>query len=127
MASTRPPLGPYTSGAGRFSMAIGMMMILMWGWLLPSGAWAEIQARPLGTGLHVLGEILTGFALIVAGWGLLNRAKWARPLHILATGMLIIAIIHAVGWYAARGLGIVSIAFVVLAVVAVFFAIRAEE
>lgn len=127
MATSRPPLGPYTSGAGRFSMAVGMMMILMWGWLIPSGAWLEFQARPLETGLHVAGEILTGIAMIVAGWGLLNRAPWARPLHILATGMLIIAIIHAVAWYAARGLSIVSIAFVILAVVAVFFAIRAEE
>ena len=71
--------------------------------------------------------MITAIVLIISGWGLAAGKRWSQRVFILANGMLLIAVIHAISWYGDRGeLGFV-IFFVAVAVAAVFFVIRAEE
>ena len=53
--------------------------------------------------------------------------KRYKPHYNLTAGMLLLAVIHAIAWYGGRGEMAMVIAMVVLAVLGVFFAIRAEE
>jgi hypothetical protein len=114
-------------GAARFAIIVGIALIATWAWLLVTGDVPDLDTDPVAMWFHIAGEIVTALALIAAGWGLLSGAKWARRLHILASGMLLVVVIHAVAWYGERGDVWMVVAFLVLAVVAVFFAIRAEE
>jgi len=128
--STSPAVanhGSLARGAGRFSIAVGVALIAIWAWLLVTGDVPDLDTDPLAMWFHIGGEVVTALALIAAGWGLLSGATWARRLHILASGMLLVVVIHAVAWYGGRGDVWMVVAFLVLAVFAVFFAIRAEE
>ena len=121
------PLGPYARGAGYFSIAVGIAIIAIWAWLLATGRVPEIEDTPLGTAVHIAGEVFTAILMIVAGWGLINATSWARRLHLLASGMLLLVVIHAVAWYGERDDLVMVLAFVVFGVFTIFFAIRAEE
>ena len=118
---------PLMRGAARFAIIVGIALIAIWAWLLVTGDVPDLDTDPLAMWFHIAGEIVTALALIAAGWGLLTGATWARKLHILASGMLLVVVIHAVAWYGERGDVWMVVAFLVLAVLAVFFAIRAEE
>jgi CDP-diglyceride synthetase len=118
---------PYTKQASRFAIGIGVAILLIWVWLIATGDIPELEPRPLGVWLHILGEVLTAIVLIVAGWGLATGKSWARKLYLLAIGMLLIAVIHAMAWYGDRGEGWFVFFFLAVAVAAVYFAMRAEE
>ncbi|WP_421724497.1 hypothetical protein [Bauldia sp.] len=122
-----PSKHPYARGAGLFAIAVGVVMILLWVWFIATGDVPELETRPLSAWFHVIGELATAALLIFTGWGLRTGASWAPRLYILATGMLLLAIIHAFAWYGERGAVGMVIALVALGVVAVFFALRAEE
>jgi len=124
---TVQPVGPYARGAGRFAVIVGIAMILLWAWLLINDDVPDLDTRPLAMWFHIIGEVATGIVLIVAGWGLLTAAIWARRLYLVAIGMLLLAVVHAIAWYGGRGEFWMVVAMVVLAVLGVFFALRAEE
>ena len=118
---------PHARSAGAFGILAGIAMLLVWAWLLATGNVDGLEPRPLGTWLHIAGEVLTAVILIVSGWGLLTTASWAGRLFLLANGMLLLAVIHAIAWYGERGeVGMVVAVFAV-GVLAVFFAIRSQE
>ncbi len=129
MSNNQPaqPLGPYTRGAGRFGIIVGIAMILLWAWLLITDDVPDLDTRPLTMWFHIAGEVATAVVLIVAGWGLITGTAWARRLYLLAIGMLLLVVIHAVAWYGGRGEIWMVIAFVILAILGVFFALRSEE
>jgi hypothetical protein len=129
MSDHAPASHPHARSAGAFGILAGIAMLLLWAWLIATGNVDSLEPRPLGTWLHmhIAGEVLTAVILIVAGWGLLTTALWAGRLFLLANGMLLLAVIHAIAWYGERGeVGMVVAVFAV-GVLAVFFAIRSQE
>ncbi|MCB1494865.1 MAG: hypothetical protein KDJ86_03690 [Bauldia sp.] len=129
MTNTRTvqSVGPYARGAGRFALIVGIAMILLWAWLLITDDVPDLDTRPLAMWFHIVGEVATGIVLIASGWGLLTGTVWARRLYLVAIGMLLLAVTHAIAWYGGRGEFWMVVAMVMLAVLGVFFAIRAEE
>jgi hypothetical protein len=118
---------PLARSAGRFAILVGVAMIVIWAYLLITDDVPDLDTQPVSMWFHIAGEVATALVLIVSGWGLITGASWARKLYLLATGMLLLAVINAVAWYGDRGDIWMVVAFIVFAVVAVFFAIRAEE
>jgi hypothetical protein len=118
---------PLARSAGRFAIVVGVAMIVIWAYLLITDDVPDLDTQPVSMWFHIAGEVATALVLIVSGWGLITGASWARKLYLLATGMLLLAVINAVAWYGDRGDIWMVVAFIVFAVVAVFFAIRAEE
>jgi hypothetical protein len=118
---------PLARSAGRFAILVGVAMIVIWAYLLITDDVPDLDTQPVSMWFHIAGEVATALVLIVSGWGLITGANWARKLYLLATGMLLLAVINAVAWYGDRGDIWMVVAFIVFAVVAVFFAIRAEE
>ena len=72
-----------------FSILMGAALIGTWLVLFVLGNVPELATSPLQTGLLLVAEFLTGASLIVAGSGLLARARWGMPLELVALGMLL--------------------------------------
>lgn len=118
---------PHSRSAGAFGIIAGIAMLLLWVWFVISGNTDSLEPQSLGTWFHIAGEVATALLLIGAGWGLLTGASWARKLFLLANGMLLLAMLHAIAWYGDRGEVGMVVAVLIVGVLAVFFAIRAEE
>lgn len=118
---------PYARQSAFFAITVGVIMIAIWGWLVVSGNTYGLEATRLGTTLHIAGDLATAAFLIFSGWGLLAQKRWSERAFLIANGMLLIAIIHAIAWYGDRGNLPLVVFFVLVAIASVFFVIRAEE
>ncbi len=118
---------PYWRGAGAFAVITGAVMLAVWVYLFATGGIPQLQGDPVGTWVRIGTECITALLLIAAGWGVLTHQPWGRRLYLVAVGALLFAVVHAIATYGARGqVGMVML-FLGLAVVSVFFAMRAEE
>jgi len=120
-------LHPFWRGAAAFGIVVGIAMAAVWAWLIGSGGYPELDTAPLSAWIHLLTELATAAILIVAGFALLAHKTWARKAYLVAIGALLFAVINAVAFYGERGNVPLVIFFILLAVLGVFFAIRAEE
>jgi hypothetical protein len=127
MAARPAPVHVYAKQSAAFGIIAGLAIILIWLYRIATGGVPELWDSMLQTKLHVLVQLFTGLFLVFAGWALWVGRSWAYKVFILANGMLIIAVINAVSWYGDRGeMGFVLF-FVAVAILAVFFVMRAEE
>jgi len=107
-----------------FSIAVGISMVLMWIMFYITGSIPELETEPARIGMHLSAEFITAIALIIAGWGLLTRKSWARPIYFLATGALIYTMIQSPGYFMQSGeTGFVAM-FAVFIILAVIFLVR---
>ncbi len=84
-------------GAAVFSIAMGLMMLGTWAFLLLTDQFPQVRTLPLETGYLLTAEFLTSAALIAAGYGLLSHQSWALPLVLVALGELIYCTIRFAG------------------------------
>ncbi len=83
--------------AAIFSIAMGLMMLGTWAFLLLTNQFPEITTLPLQSGYLLTAEFLTAAALIAGGYGILSRRAWAFPLLLVAIGELIYCTIRFAG------------------------------
>ncbi len=83
--------------AAIFSILMGVAMSGTWGFLLLSNQFSEIRTLPLQSGYLLVAEGLTAAALILAGYGVLSRQRWAPALMLVALGELVYCTIHYAG------------------------------
>ena len=127
-AHAAPPiLHPFWKGAAVFAIVVGIAMIALWAWLLMTGGYPELDATPLSAWIHLAAEAATAAILIVAGLALVAHRSWARKAYLVAIGALLFAVINAVAFYGERGNMPLVVFFIVIAILGVFFALRAEE
>ena len=127
MAARPASVHPYARQSAMFGILAGLAILLVWLSRSATGGVPELWDSMLQTKLHVLIQLFTGLFLVFAGWALWVGRSWAYKVFILANGMLIIAVINAVSWYGDRGeMGFVLF-FLAVAILAVFFVMRAEE
>jgi len=119
---------PMWRSATVFAFGAGGIILAVWLWRYFSGGLAaEFAANALLAWGQLAGEVLTAAALIVAGYGLVTNAGWARKFYLVATGMLLFAGVHGLGRYAGSGDTGVVILYLVVGVLAITFAMRVEE
>jgi hypothetical protein len=82
---------------------MGAALIGTWLVLFLLGNVPELATSPLETGLLLVAEFFTGASLIVAGSGLLARARWGMPLDLVALGMLLYVSTYYTGILAQEG------------------------
>ena len=75
-------------GAALYSIAMGLMMLGTWAFLLLTDQFPQVRTLPLETGYLLTAEFLTSAALIAAGYGLLSHRNWGLPLVLVALGEL---------------------------------------
>ena len=127
MAPTPAFRHPYAKQSATFAIVVGVIMLGIWAYLIATGLTMSLEMTGLGTTLHIAAEIVTALFLIYAGWGLLTAKPWSERAFLLANGMLLIAIIHAIAWYGDRGNMALVIFFILVAIASVFFVMRAEQ
>ncbi len=86
-----------------YCIGVGALMGLQWGFFLATGNVPELETEPLAIAFHLAAELATAIALIVAGSSLLRRARWVRPVTLLALGMLLYTVINSAGYFAEQG------------------------
>lgn len=82
-----------------YGIAVGVLMLAQWLFFIAAGEVTEFEDEPFGTALHIAAEAVTALALISSGYGLLKGQRRAQPLHLVALGMLLYAIIQAAGYF----------------------------
>jgi hypothetical protein len=118
---------PNWRGAAIFAVVAGAAILLNWIYLFATGGVPELQEQPVTTWVRIVTEFATAVLLLAAGIGLAAAAPWARKVYLVAAGALLFAVVHAVAIYGQKGQAVMVILSLVLAVVAFFFAMRAEE
>ncbi len=83
--------------AAIFSIAMGVMMLGTWAFLLLTDQFPAIRTVPLQTGYLLTAEFLTGAALVAGGIGVLKAYAWAPPLLLIAIGELIYCTVRYAG------------------------------
>lgn len=89
-------------GAG-YAVVVGAGMVGLWAVLYATGGIPELVTAPYEIGYHLAAELLTAFALLAAGVGLLRGVPWARRGYPVALGMLLYTVLNSAGYYAQRG------------------------
>lgn len=96
---------------------IGISMLALWTMLIFTHQVPEFNSAPFTTITHITAESLTGIALVIAGVGLLKQRAWANRFYPLAAGMLLYAVVQAVGYYIDH----INLIFVLLFVLMILF------
>jgi hypothetical protein len=118
---------PNWRGASFFAVIAGAAILINWIYLFATGNVPELQEQPVTTWVRIVTELATAALLLAAGIGLAAAAPWARKLYLIAAGALLFAVVHAVAVYGQAGQVVMVIVALALAVIAFFFAMRAEE
>ncbi len=107
--------------AAAYSIFVGFFMIVQWAVTLFKGAVAAPgQDQVSGRGrvemlFHISAEFICACALITGGIGLALCSPWAKPIYLLASGMLIYTAVNSPGFFAQQGKwGYVSMFAVIL-------------
>lgn len=89
--------------AAYFSIAMGLMMLGTWAFLLLTDQFPQVRTLPLETGYLLTAEFLTAAALILGGYGVLAGRPWALPLLLVAIGELVYCTIRFAGELGQQG------------------------
>jgi hypothetical protein len=82
------------------ALLVGLLMIGQWLFFLIAGEVPELQSAPVEIVFHLVAELLTALALIIAGAGLLKKRRWSPRLALVAFGMLLYTVIVSAGYFA---------------------------
>jgi hypothetical protein len=104
--------------AGWSSLAVGVLMLMQWGFFLATGSVPEVSTEPVALGFHLVAEAATAITLLSSGWMLVRR-QGGVVLGLVANGMLIYTVIVSPGYFAQLGQWPLVGMFAALLVVAV--------
>ncbi len=83
-----------------FSIVTGLSVIIMWTFLLVSGAATE---GPVALGFHLYSEFAMAIVLLVSGIMLFGSRKDAAITNMGGMGMLVYSSLNAAGYYGQKG------------------------
>ena len=89
--------------ASVFSIIVGAGMIGQWVMSYANQQIPELRTEPIRIWFHIAAELVTALCLICGGIGLLINVSWARPLYLIAIGMLFYTSIVSPGYFAQKG------------------------
>jgi len=88
--------------AAIYSIFVGIFMIGMWAAFLGTGQVPELNSKPIEITYHLIAEVLTAFALLIGGFGLLTNSKWDFQTYLVSMGMLLYTVIVSAGYFGQR-------------------------
>jgi hypothetical protein len=107
--------------SGFFTLAMGIVMLIVWTVLLATGQVRELTETPFLGVLLLAAEFLTAFALISGGLGVLMRRAWGKALNLSAMGMMLYTSIYSIGVFGQERILPAAIFFAILTVATLFF------
>ncbi len=91
------------TGAAVFSLFCGTSMLIVWGILLVSKNFNELQSKPFGAIFLLVAEFLTAASLLLGGIGLLTHQRWGLRADQTALGMLLYCTVYSTGVFGQAG------------------------
>lgn len=91
------------TAAGLYGLIIGSGMLGWWTLALLTGQMPELHTTPVAAMLHLAAEFTAAVFLLVGGYGLLRRRRWASTVHPVSLGMLLYTAIASAGYYGQQG------------------------
>ncbi|MDD5778443.1 MAG: hypothetical protein PHU95_03230 [Candidatus Thermoplasmatota archaeon] len=82
-----------------YALLVGVAILGLWSMLLATDQVPERETEPLTITYHLVAETLTALALIMSGYGLLRRRRWASRSALLSFGLLLYTTINSTGYY----------------------------
>lgn len=99
---------------GGYALVTGAVTLAIWVLTVDGGPVMEPRTDPFSLFASLVLGGLTGMSLLATGMGLVRRQLWARPLSLVAFGLLFAGVIDSAGYYAGVGrVGVVVALFVV--------------
>jgi hypothetical protein len=93
-----------TKISGIYAIISGIAMYVLWGIFYATGFMAkEVGATPVSFYILIGAECLTATLLLISGFGLFAKQKWALRLFFISMGMMLYAVIFATGHFSQRG------------------------
>ncbi|KAB1187762.1 MULTISPECIES: hypothetical protein [Haloferax] len=86
-----------------YALVVGVSILGLWVVLVQTEQVGALRTEPFSMFTHLVAEGLTAVALLGAGIGLVRQTDWARPLSLVAFGMLLYTVINSAGYYAQLG------------------------
>ena len=111
------------TGAAVFSLFCGMSMLIVWGILLVSRNFNELQSKPFEAISLLAAEFLTAASLLLGGFGLLTRQSWGLRANLAALGMLLYCTVYSTGVFGQAGNAPAAGFFAVVAILAAVFSL----
>ena len=106
--------------AGSYSIILGVAVIILWFFIFKN---QNIPEGKTALFFHVFSEFLMAFTCILSGIMMLRKTPYAKPVNLLALGMVIYSVLNAAGYYGGKGdlamLFLFSVLFVLTLVVAI--------
>ena len=84
--------------SGIYSLIIGVGIIGLWLMLIFTRQIPEIKTEPIAIGFHIVVESIMGILSVLSGIILLLDLTWGALLFILASGLVIYAVINSSGY-----------------------------
>jgi hypothetical protein len=97
-----------------YSILVGILMVVQWGFFLVTGQVPELQTEPVRIAFHLAAELITAVALVFSGTLLLKRTSLSKPLALVSAGMLLYTTIVSPGYFAQLGEWPIVIMFLLL-------------
>ncbi len=111
------------TGAAVFSLFCGMSMLIVWGILLVSKNFTELQSKPFEAIFLLVAEFLTATSLLLVGIGLLTHQSWGLRADLAGLGMLLYCAVYSTGVFGQAGNGPAAGFFAVVAILAAVFSL----
>ncbi len=89
--------------AAVYSIIVGLGMLGMWAMFYCTGSIPELVTEPARIVMHIIAEVITALALLIAGWGLLTDRTWGVKVYFLATGALVYTMLQSPGYFLHTG------------------------
>ncbi len=107
--------------AALYAIAVGFIMIGVWSGLLAAGQVPELMTDPIEFSFHLIAEGITAVVLLVGGFGMFTRQRWALRIYLLGMGLLLYATLAGLGFHAQQGEQGLAGMFGILFLLTVFF------
>jgi CHASE2 domain-containing sensor protein len=101
-----------------YALGVGTLMLLQWAFFLLTGNVPELETAPWSIAFHLAAEFLTAIMLIISGVMLIKTHRFSKQIFLLATGMVIYAMVNSAGYFAQSGDWVFVAMFGVLLVLA---------
>lgn len=84
---------------GIFTICAGLITAFLWIIVIIKKIEAKFIEKPTERLFHILAEFIMSIIAIVAGIGLFLKQSWAIPLFYISMGLILYALINAIGIY----------------------------
>ncbi|MCG3221869.1 MAG: hypothetical protein H7641_10860 [Candidatus Heimdallarchaeota archaeon] len=102
---------------GAFVIGAGTLAMILWIVVLSTKMGHKFREKPFERLFLVIAEFVMSIIAIISGIALLLQQTWGLPLFFLATGLILYALINAIGIYGEKKYGLLVIVLVISTII----------